>query len=155
LIQEPSGICPRSWRLRARDTFEDVRASGWFWPGIVLSVLVCGPFLLHPPTAWMLKNITFPTVLAALLMALAASGDRIEWCFVIPLIMAPWIVWKSVQASHYMRLASSEIRITGIIEMGVEEDILSGCGAIIYRLERSPAVWNRIVIGSGSARRDS
>ena len=86
MTQEPSNTHPQSWRVRARDTFEDIRASGWFWPGVVLSVLVFSPFLLHPPTAWMLKNITFPTVLAALFMALAASRDRIGWCFVIPLI---------------------------------------------------------------------
>lgn len=137
MIQESSSARRRSWCVRARGTFEDVKASGWFWPGIVLSVLVFGPFLLHPPTAWMLKDITLPTLLAAVLMVMAASWGRIGWCFAVPLVTAPWIAWGAMQARWYIRILPLDVEATGIIEMGVENDIFSGCGTIVYGLAPS------------------
>lgn len=104
-----------------------------FWLGAGLSMLVLGQFLIHPPTGWMIWNVTVPSVLLVGSVVTAVRPGRDAWCLPVVIVALSWMVRSVGQASSTANHLPSDIDVNSVVSLGTK-DIFSGCGAAVFGL---------------------
>ena len=109
---------------------------------VASSVVVLGPFLLHPPTAWMLCNITLPSIILAASMTAGIRLGRDRWALLAIVLISPWLLWQAGRATSYIRSVPKPIGVTGLLALSSESASPSGCGVAVFGL----APWTEHVL---------
>lgn len=112
--------------------FEPTTLRFLLWLGGVLSILVAGQFLLHPPTEWMIRNISVPSVLAVVAVAVAGRAGRRGRLRLALLIAVLWGLFQVVRTTHHLRRLPPAINVASVVALGASS--LRGCGAAVFGL---------------------